>query len=199
MSRRYYIMPVVESVWQEMPYREGKHRVAVCTAGYRFGIMDYGPEYWCIARIIPAPQDEDHALLISDPQVFPIPENINNAIGANATTVTNKLEAANIPGDWITPATTWRTLLLRLAAYCHLMSKAAGLEDNYIDRMFDGGRTLDSTYGDLPTGARRRLRNAADFFGFDRSGINSNTTLRDALKQIAHQWTKYEKFVESER
>lgn len=178
--------------------RRAKHIDAINAAGYRCSIIDYGPENWCICRVVPAPSPADHATLVGDAQVFGIPQNIDAQIGANAATVTARLEAVNIPGDWVQSTTTWRQLLRRVAAYCQLMQRAAALSGNYVDRMFDAGRTLDSTIGDLPVNARQKLVNAADSFGFNRQGVNNNTTLRDALKQIAHQWIQRVGFIEDD-
>ena len=198
MSRRFYIMPIIGTGFGEGNERRGKYRDEAIARGYRFTIMDYGPEPWCIARLIPAPTPTDHGLLTADPQVFAIPEDIGDTVSEHAATVATKLEAVNIPGDWVRSDTTWLALLKRLAAYCLLMQRASGLAENYVDRMFEGGRTLDSTIGNLPLNARQRLARAADSFGFNRQGINNNTTFRDALKQIAHQWTKRIRFVEDD-
>lgn len=156
-----------------------------------FEAIDYGAESWALvaANVTAA----ERTAITANADVLAVPANLDATIGGALATVQASLEAANIPAQWVTAGMTWKTLV-KGVLYLHLlMQRFRGLGP-LLGRLFDGGLTLDSTVGDIPSQTRTRLADAADSYGLDRSGITLNTTIRAALVQLTQQMKFFVRF-----
>lgn len=146
--------------------------------------FDYGKEPWFIvfADVTPA----ERTAITANADVTAIPASLDNAIGGALATVQAKLEAANLPSQWVTSVMTWRTLVKNIVRLLPVVQRFRGLAPA-ANRLFDAGLTLDSTLGDIPATPRQRLNQAAQQLGLDTSSLTLATTIRSALVTLAQQ------------
>ena len=153
--------------------------------------MDYGQEDWMLVAADVTPTE--HSTIAANADVVAVPANLNNTVGAQLGTVQSKLEAANIPADWVTSGMTYRIVLKWTIRIILLMQRFHGL-DGAAARFFNSGLTLDSTVSDLPVAVRQRLAAAAARWNLDITGITGSTTIRAALRYLGQQMTFGVKF-----
>jgi hypothetical protein len=110
---------------------------------------------------------------------------LDNQIGGALTKVSNVLEAANLPANWITATNTFREVLRACLWMTQLMQRLQGQGI----RIFGGGVTLSSTFGSLPANVRSALIEAATFFHLDTSAVTGSTTLRAILRGAMVQFS----------
>lgn len=125
--------------------------------------------------------DTQHALVAADAEITPIPfgsldNTWNDFTVQQRTAIGNRLEALNVPMDWITVNTSVADLL-RMAARVALlgqMLKADALDDV----------SLDSTFGQLPASRRNRILTWANDNDVDTTGLTNSTTIRAMLRAL---------------
>lgn len=154
-------------------------------AGYNvspWSALDYGLEnVFLFAATVDA---SEHALLNAQTDVLAIPSPISSTVSALAlNTVQTKLEAGNIPADWVTTAFTYQQVLSRVLRIVEFMQRFRGI----FGRLFAGGATLDTRINQLPQNARQALADAAASMGADTSTILGTTLIRAALVIVADQ------------
>jgi len=195
MTVRIYIMPIVETPLNGIIYRCPKyigmnaHGIQITTAEagleeLRPAMMDYGFQKVCIyiADVTPA----QHSILSSKTDVLSAPVNIDNNLTAGAVnTVKDFLELIHIPAGWVTTFKTYRQVLRLIGWLFQFMQRLHGI---YPHKLFDGQATLNTTYGQLTPEWQATLLQCGQSFGFDTSGLTSNTTLRTILKFMADQF-----------
>jgi len=144
------------------------------------GALDYGLEdLFLVVADLDAGQ---HTTLNANGDVLAVPS-LANTVGAALATVQSKLEAKNVPADWVTAGMTYQQVLARVIRLVGLMQRFHGM----FGRLFIGGLTLNSTISQIPAGARTRLATAAQSMGAVTTSITGATTIRAALVIVADQ------------
>jgi len=181
---RYYVVPKVDSggIQGIFPKYTDPGALGV---GWNVGpwqAMDYGLEnVFMLALNLTA---QDHTTLTSQPDVLAVPSPIDANVSALAlNTIQTKLEAGNIPADWVTTALTYRQCLSRVLRIITFMQRFRGT----FGQLFAGGATLDTRINQLPVNARTALTQAAQSMGADVSTITGTTLIRAALVIVADQ------------
>jgi hypothetical protein len=150
----------------------------------RWQALTYGKEPWALVAADVTPAERTFLVAQADAAVLPV--NLDNNVGGALATVQAKLEAANIPADWVTSGMTWRFVFRVVVRIVLLMQRFAGA--GAAVRLFVT-IGLDSTVGDIPIATRQRLVAAAQTFGLDTSGIGLAMTIRAALRILGQQMT----------
>lgn len=126
-----------------------------------------------------------HNTIIANTAITAIPQNIDANITAGAlTAVKNALEAMTFPAEWVTTAFTYRQVLSLVGKLCLFMQRFDGRQRR---AFFEAGITLDTTLGELTTGQRAALLDAATSLGIDTSAATGSATIRQALHVLAQQ------------
>lgn len=182
MSRRIYLLPVAGDGISQGGFFP-KYLTAIAGSWQQ---LDYGQELWTLvsADVTNAEQTS----ISANADVTAVPANLDQQVGGALATVQAKLEAANLPADWVTSGMTYRTVLKWSIRLMLLMQRFHGL-DTAADRFFASGLTLDSTIGDIPTTPRQRVNTAATSFGLDTSSLTLATPIRTAFRVLAQQMT----------
>ncbi len=143
--------------------------------------MDYGREALFVigANLTSA----EIASLIANPDVLAIPPLANLVAAGAVANVQNKLEAVNLPADWVTSLLTWQQVLARVLRLVVLMQRFNG----FFGRLFATGITLDSRINQIPATPRAALNQAAQSLGADTSTILGTILIRAALVIVADQ------------
>lgn len=127
---------------------------------------------------------EQHAALSAQADVLAVPNALDSNVSALAvTTIQSKLEAINVPAEWVTTSLTYRQVLRRVGKIIQFAQRHRGL---HALRLLDG-MTLDTRWNQLTEAQRTRLRSVADSFGIDYSGVTNTMTLREILRFLADQ------------
>lgn len=117
--------------------------------------------------------------------VFVFPQNLDNTMTVpQRNQARNALEARNLPGDWIGAQTTWR----QVARFIYALSMFAGpMMQRRRRKLFRGGYTLDTRWGELPAQLKEDILDTIQAKGYDATGITDNTLLRTVLTRIAQR------------
>lgn len=183
MAFRLYIVPVVGTGTPADP-RRPKYFADGSISGFGWSAMDYGYEPWMVVGAALSATDE--AFILAQPDGMALPVNLDVTLTAgNVATVQTKLEAINIPADWVTTAMTWRQVVRIVLGMMMVMQRYAGIHG--VVRIFLGGITLESTMADLPVGARTDLSAAATSMGLSIGNISGSTTIRQTLQLLSGQ------------
>lgn len=175
---RIYLMPIIVDA-------DGDRVVKYQSELPGYSAMDYGNEpVALVASDVTGPQ---HSALAAHPDVIAVPADLNSTIGGALGQAQAALEAFNVPADWLTSGMTWRVAVGGVARIFQLAQRVQG--HGWVARILSGGVDLSTQFGDLPFDVRAHLIVMADSFGFDRSGINASSTLRQILRALAVQWT----------
>lgn len=150
---------------------------------FGYTAIDYGLENAFLMRVeLSAAQ---RTALQAMPDALVVPTNIDsNVSGLALTEIQTKLEAVNLPADWVHTGLTYRQVLKGFRRVITFMQRFRGLHGI---RLFGGGVTLDTQINQLSQAQRQRLTDAADALGLDYSGVTNTMTLRAALKLMADQ------------
>lgn len=116
--------------------------------------------------------------------VITIPANLDSQIGAALATVQSKLDALNIPSDWVQSTNTYRDVLRVVIKVFRLINRFnAQQKVNF----FASGVTLNTQINQLNAAQRNALTQAAQSFGLDAGGITPTMQIRQALRIVAVQ------------
>lgn len=188
MTIRWYLLPI-ETIGNARGPKYMRRRVNPDGIDATRAIVDYGLMPWCImwADVTPA----QHAELISHADVRHIVahSNIDNAIGSAAPTVRSVLEAGDIPGTWVQSTDTWRQVLRGIFGMFLLAQRVHG---RYNVTLLPDGYTLDTTWAELPQGAKAILLDTAMYLGLDISQGSPTTTLRQIYRVLGNTWGEQE-------
>jgi hypothetical protein len=186
MAIRFYVVPkigdglTISTAFRPKYFGTGETFAATLTHA-----LDYGREAVFLVRADVT--NAQNTNITANADDVGSPTNIDNAVGANLTTLQNRFEAAGIPAGWVTSGMTYRTVLRWTARLFLIAQRLHGMVDG---RMVPPGITLNSTIGDLTVAQRDALQEAALRLGVtDFSGVTLATTIRDALKALADQIT----------
>ena len=99
----------------------------------------------------------------------------------------NKLEAFNVPADWISPSSTWRELLRRTAGIFQFSQRYFGM---WGEPLFPVGATydLDTRFVDLPANIQTQMIGTAQNLGYPIDQFVPANRLRQMLRVMAEAW-----------
>lgn len=146
--------------------------------------VDYGTEgvFFLFVDVTP----EQHTALSAQQDVIAVPSNLDNQIGSLAlATAQAKLEAINLPSDWLTQGMTWRQALRTYLKIAQLAQRYQGLFGTV--PMWPSGVALDTRWNQLSATMQTRLQQLAASFSLDTSGITNTMTLRQIYRALADQ------------
>lgn len=147
--------------------------------------IDFGLENFMIVRASVTQAQHDSISSFLDVDYFP--SNLDeNLTVTSANIISLKLEAKNIPSDWINTTFTYRQVLKRIIAIAQFLQRFNGIIGN--TRLFSTGITLETRFNQLPVRVRNALVNTANDMGFDASSLTATSTLRTILKEMFAQW-----------
>lgn len=183
MATRLYLVPITGAGTRTDPrapkyFRDGTiPTVAVLTAA------PYGFEPWVVVTAdLP---DDDRETVVAKSDAFLIPADLDVTLSTGAViSVSNKLEAINIPAGWVNTTLTWRDVMRTVLWMSAFMQRFTALN---VSRLFTGGVTLTSTVASLPAPVRANLAQAVTDLGLAAAGVTGGTTLRAGLKALAVQ------------
>jgi hypothetical protein len=177
MATQLYVMPITGTGTGADPRRPKYADTDL--AGTDWSAMDFGNEPVVLVAT------ETNAALGAEVDVTTIPLNLDQNLTAGAvTTVQNKLEAFNIPADWVSTSLTYRQVVRRVCLGFQLWQRCQGLG---LTTLFTGGVTLSTTFGSLPVGVRTTLQNAAVSLGLNTSSLTGASTIRQIINAIVPQ------------
>lgn len=152
-----------------------------------WGLMDYGFEPVCI--FVGDMTDEQHLELSANPDVYAFPTDLDIPVGEESTALKSSFETFNFPANWITPASTYRQVLRRVAASCQCLQRLKGMVGNYCPFSLGGqwgDHSLNTKLSDIPLAVRGALLSACGQIGIE--SINESTTLRGLINRYAWEW-----------
>lgn len=180
MAFRLYLVPKIGAgthgdLWRPKYFADG-------TVTASWNGMDYRNWYLVGADLSSA----DHAAIAGLADVTALPATLSGNLTAGQVTTTQaKLEAANLPAQWVTTSLTWLEVVRIVVGIIQLSQRFAG--SNGGAGLFGGAITMNSTIGDLSPTVRTRLNEAAISMGLDTSGVTPGTTIRAALRTLGGQ------------
>lgn len=189
MPIRFYLLPIEEFQDADLTFRlpkyvtmprdpRGPQSIPVPP---QWQYMDFGLEPTFLAALnLTAGQ---HATLTANADVTTVPANLDNNVGGQLGNVQAALESLHIPADAVVAGTTYRQILRGIIG----IFLVAQQFHSRSGRLFPAGIDLTTTLGDLSLVVRTKLKDAAEFLGYDYAGLTLTSTLRDVLKTIANQ------------
>lgn len=180
MAERAYIIPKIGTgVPRTDPFRPKYFD----TLGVPWRCINYGrePVYIVFADLLPAV----HTSLVANSDVTALPANLQQQIGAALATVQAKLEALNIPAQWVTATHTYADVLKKVH---RVFSLAQRIHGKFNITLFPVAANLDTLVSAIPAGRRQNLVDAATDFGLNTTGVTGAMTLRQALMHLADQF-----------
>ncbi|SRR6266446_3267397 len=183
-----YLLPMIGTGVDHDPRRPAY--IATDAPNTDYSLMDYGPEPVCLV-FMNTSLTQDIALKLHT-DIFALPSDIDQTIGAQLILVQNALSAFNIPEDWVQAGFTYRQVLRVVALTFQFMQRFSAFQSV---SLFINGVTLSTRFNQLPADVRTALQATATDLGFDTSGISGTTTLRVIMKNLADQSNIVEVFL----
>lgn len=182
---RFYIVPVIGS-GTAADCRRPKYVRPNCQAApvAPYSFIDYGFEG--IGLVLADTTVDQDSAVTAQPDVFRIPDNLDQTLGGAATAIQTKLESWHLPGDWVTGATTYRTLIKVSIGVFLFVQRYISVSGNNL-AIITGAVTLNTQFGSLSLKARQDLSTAAKQLKLDTSQVTGTTTVREMLKMIGNQ------------
>jgi hypothetical protein len=185
MSSRLYLTPhlvIVRSWGSGRPAKRPKYVGDL--QGQAWAARQYGHQGWSLLA-----GDFDpaiHSTLASAPDVFVIPENLDQVVGGQVATVEDALETMGYPGDWVQATHTYRRVPRLVWATIRLFRRVAGILNTTVP-FLAGQVTLETQFNQLPAAGRAALLQVASEWNLDTSGMTGSTKLREIIKFLADQ------------
>lgn len=190
---RFYLMPqIVRTVIHPISGKTLTTKVPKYAADLgtieRKMMLPYGlqPVYLIAADVTPA----QHAVLAGYADNSFFPPDIDQAAGANLATVQAELESHDIPAEWVTAGTIYRTILRLINGVC-LIGQVFTRKDAEMNggdgNLLPAGVTMATAYSAMPLGYRTALLAAVDELGYNRTSLGASSTLRDLLRVVGSQ------------
>lgn len=186
MTIRFYVLPIERDgtgILRWPKYFASRFNGGVGITADR-NLIDYGliDEGVLVANL----GDADQAFLAAQPDVFAFPVDLDATMSqSEQITLTNLLETAQVPAQWLSGQQTYRSVLRTLTGmflYMQRVSAILGVDPTTL------GVALNTQWRNLPPALQTALQQAAVDLGYDFGGVNNNTTLRNVLKAMADQW-----------
>jgi hypothetical protein len=185
MAIRWYTLPI-ETIGTARGPKYLKWRFSPEGLDVPWGMMDYGLMPVCIAWADVS--GAQHTALTANADVRHIVQhaNIDNNVGGGAVNaIRSGLEDLDIPGNWVQATDTWRQVLRGVMGMFQFAQRVHG---KFGTTLLPDGFTLDTTWSELPQGAKDILLETAAELGIDTSGATGSTTLRQIYKAFGDAW-----------
>lgn len=125
--------------------------------------------------------DQDE-LLSSKPDVITFPEVLTNNIPQNVIdNVVPKLEAYNVPMDWLDTSFTYLEALKKIARIFKVFRRLHG---KFHNKIFDQGFSLNSQFKDFSSATKSNLIDIAVEYNVDLTQYSNTTTIRIIIKAL---------------
>lgn len=148
-----------------------------------WALTDYGKSPWClVAADVSAAQ---HTFLTGQSDVAALPTNLDSQLGANQSAARDFLEAAGIPGTWITGSSTYRQVARSVIGLFNFANRYLAIAG---DTVIPAGQSLNTQFGSLTGAQQQAYRDTCADFGIDDAFLTSQATLRAILKALADLW-----------
>jgi len=113
-----------------------------------------------------------------------VPANWSFLPASNVPVTRAFFDAAGVPGDWLTPANTYRELVRQFAAMFQFSQRYFGISgENLLSRV-----TLEDRYRDFPVDVQGWFDLTVESFGYPSNIVNPNRTIRQMLKMVGNAW-----------
>lgn len=192
MAIRWYLLPL-ETIDNRRGPKYFKHRGNPSGLDVRWGMMDYG--LMPVALLWADVSNAEHTGLIANSDVRHVVQhtNVDNQVGGGAVTaIRDGLEALDIPGNWVQATDTWRQVLRGVMGMFQFAQRVHG---KFGVTLLPDGYSLNTTWSELPQGARTILLETAQELGIDTGGATGATTLRQIYKAFGDAWGERPFFV----
>ena len=177
----FYLLPIVV---HDGKYRGPKYFEWRFGSGIdcKWSMMDYGfvPSALVLAHDI---IQVDHDAMVLNSDVFAFPENLDGPV--NDPGIDAFFEDINIPTDWLTPATTYRELLRQTSGMFQFNQRYSGISNG--GSIFDNAN-LDIRLRQMTAQEQTWFLETVESFGFDSALVNTNSKLRQLVKQAGSYW-----------
>ncbi len=183
MPWRLYLIPIIGDGSKNDP-RRPKYIESVTSS---WAMMDYGMQP---AALVAADVDlTGNTFLAAQADVFRFPLDLDQQVGAlGAPVVQQTLEKIPVPGDWVTPTTTWRQVVRTLIACCLFLQRYAHLAQD-VRPLLDGTTVkLDTPVSALPTKVLGTFGKAAIEMAIDTTTVDAAATVRDVWRSVKTRW-----------
>lgn len=188
---RIYIVPVIGTGTHIDPRRPKYFGDG--TVPEQYSAMDYGMEPWMVVAADLSPADD--AIVIGEPDAFGLPFDLTaNLTGGQVTAVKNFLESINLPAGWVNTSFTWTGVLrivLGIFSYFQRFTFIYAEANNGVvpGTIFNGGISLNSTFGSLPAAVRSAMIATAQDQNISTAGMTGSTTIRVILKVLGDAYS----------
>ena len=184
MAFRLYLVPIIGTGTNTDPRKPKYFMSGTLTTPSTWTGIDYGIEPWMVVGSDLSVVDD--AAIVAQPDAFGLPFDLTpNLTAGQVTTVQNKLEAINLPADWVNTTLTWQQVVRIVLGVMGFIQRLMSFTSN--GSLFAGAVTLATTISQLPASMRTNLTQCATGMNLDISSISGSTTLRQALFILGNQ------------
>ncbi len=184
MAARLYLVPIRGTGTKADPFAPKYFTDGSLTSVTAWSGMDYGSERWML--VVSDLSSTDDSFVVAQPDGFGLPTDLTQPLNAaQVTAVHAKLEAINLPAQWLTTSLTWQSMLRIVLGIFSFMQRFSALNGN--TSLFPTGISLNTTINQLSASVRQNLSLAAQDLGLSTASITGTTTLRAALKDLGTQ------------
>ena len=182
---RFYILPIERNT--EGNARGPKYfkwRFSDTGIDCRWSMKDYGSIDMAVlaADILQA----DHDALVLNADVYAFPENLDPAMTlAERQALNTYIEAHGIPGDWLAPGDTFRSVLRVITGMFFYLQRVLAIIGYPTDPY--AGLTLNTQYRNIPNPLHDAMSQAAGELGYTWNVAN-NDQIRKIFKLMSDEW-----------
>ena len=180
---RFYILPI-ERVDNHRGPKYFKWRFNETGIDCRWSMKDYGSIDMAVlaADILQA----DHDALVLNSDVYAFPENIDPAMTlAERSALNTYIEAHGIPGDWLAPGDTFRSVLRVITGMFLYLQRVLAIIGYPTDPY--SGLTLNTQYRNIPNPLHDAMSQAAAELGYTWN-VGNNDQVRKIFKLMSDEW-----------
>jgi hypothetical protein len=185
MTIRFYILPIEVRNGARVPkYFKYRGDLTPPYIDCQWAMKDYGSIN--MAVICADIADADHNALVLNADVYSFPVNLDQTMTqAQRSTLNTYIEAHGIPGDWLGPGDTFRSVLRVITAMFLYMQRVLTLIGYPADPFT--GLTLNTRYSDIPNPLHDALQQGAVSLEYTWT-VGNNDQIRKIWKMMADQW-----------
>lgn len=181
---RWYILPMERTADNHRGPMYFKWRFNLNGIDCHWSLTDYGSIDMC--TIVADISQTDHDALILQADVYAFPENIDvNMTQAQRSELNTFLEAHAIPGDWLSPNTTFRENLRTIVGMMRYMMRVLAIIGYPVDPY--AGLSLNTQYQNVPNPLHDAMQQAALERGYAWN-VSPNDQIRKIFKYMSDQW-----------